>query len=500
MARPSTADDSKTDPSESSSSAGTSHLNAIAHPQQFLPAYRVRLFVVVILLLGAVASSSFMTIGIVSSMNESEEQFSHEGEELAHAVQLAMDEYDLFGLWVHQSCFKSGTRKTEINIKSNVEEYLGMCSRQEFRNLYLHLISRSDDFKFQAVQFLPLIHGHERHELERQSRAYYQYYYPYFDYKGITYPQYPPDFGLVEILPRTRAPFYMPVHYIEPLEANEAAVDLDVYAEEQRAAAINKVLDSFAPSVTRGIRLVQETDPNALGIILRHPGIPTPMFNISRPTFLAQVVIRVHDMLERATSGIVHSQSVYLYDSTNDKNDPDFLGAIEMGTVEGETIRTKLPKVHLEDIPRPRKSHMYSEEIEIADRMWICAVVSREESPHIVYIILGGAIIFCASLLLAIWFQTRMSRLAKINELRAQAESEKSKNAQLEVRKERQINEYLSHEVRHSCVPSKGMALHTICSLFSLLVLTGAKSTLKRDFSAEFCIFYCKRQESVPNF
>ena len=450
MNRTSIVSGNKTDHSELSSSCleeggGGARLPPMPQPP-LVPSYRTRLFTVIILLLGVAASTAFLTIGIVASMAEAEEQFSHEAEELAHAVQLAMKEYELFGLWIHQACFKSAERRTDINRTADIEGFLGMCSRADFRDLYLHLVSR-EEFKFQSVQFLPKILHHERAELERQSRAYYAEHYPDYEYRGITDPKINADSGLLEFVARSEEPFYWPVHYVEPLETNEAAVELDAYADKQRAYYIDKVLESFTPSLSKGIRLVQETDPNALGIILRHPGIPNSNLAKEKPLFLSQVVIRVRDMLERATSGIVVPKTVYLYDSTENKIHPDFLGAIQIDVVDGETVRTDLPKTCLNEIDRPKASHMYVDEIMVADRIWMCAIVSGKDRPRVVYIVLGGVVIFCACVFLAFWFQTHMTRLAKFNELRARAEKEKSQIAQLQVHKEREINEYLSHEV-----------------------------------------------------
>ena len=414
---------------------------------QHLPAPRKWIFIGVIILLGAAASAAFTSIGIAARKAEDEENYRHEAEELSHSIQLAMDEYDLFGLWVHQSCFRSSERQSHIDPSVDIEGYIGMCSREEFSNLYIHLESRTE-IKFQSVQFLPKIWADERYELERQSRNYYQDNYPDFSYQGITDPKISPE-NVLEINPRSNSSFYWPVHYIEPLKTNEAAVELDGYADAGRAAQIDKTVNFFKPTLSGGIRLVQEKDPNALGIILRHPGIPENTLKPAEPLFLTQMVIRVPDMLTRASSDVPHSKAVYLFDSSQSTRDPQFLGAVEVRVSGDEKERAVLPKTYLSDIPRPRRSFMFTYQIQVADRTWTCAIVSHSEAPSLVYIILGGVIIFMTSVMLALWYYTHMSRLAKFSALQTQAEAEKAESAQIRALKEREMTEFVAHEVKN---------------------------------------------------
>ena len=323
--------------------------------------------------------------------------------------------------------------------------HLGFCSRQEFRNLFEHMSSH-DVVEFQSVQFVPKVYPAERSELERQSQLYYQEHYDYVEYQGITQPVIDEETGEKSLVPRDESPFYWPVHLVEPVLANEEALDLDSYSTTQRAN-IEKAVATFLPVLSGRVRLVQEKDPDAYGVIIKHPGVPTGLSNhTEQPIALSQIVIRVPDLLARASSGVVVNKVVYLHDSTESKTDPDFLGAMSIKVVHGETILVNLPETSLSDIPHPRASRTFTSELQIVDRLWTVSVVSEEEegSP-LVYVILGGTIIFLASILLAIWFQT----LAKWNQLRSAAEAEKSRTARRQVARERYMNEFLSHEVRN---------------------------------------------------
>mmetsp|Transcript_6122 Transcript_6122/g.11095 ORF Transcript_6122/g.11095 Transcript_6122/m.11095 type:complete len:862 (+) Transcript_6122:40-2625(+) len=442
-AKPTASEDEDEDENDCSASSTKSRQSLSHH-----------VFTIVILMLGAAASAAFMSVGIVSSNQEDKEQFHHEAEELCHSVESAIAEYEVMGLWAHQACFRSAKRGPLDLMQTDIAAYLGMCSREEWHNLYVHLASRSE-FKFQAVQFLPKIYHFERAELERQSRDYFVNEIQHeLNYTGITHPIRGPD-GLT-IKPRENSSFYWPVHYVEPLVSNEVAVELDGYADAERATRIDRITSTFQPSLSKGIRLVQETDPHAKGLILRHPGVAESILKPVEATFISQIVLRVPDLLNRATDGIVVDKSVYLYDSTESDADPDPLGAVRVQVIDNDTIRDNLPPVAFSEIPRPRSSKMVVEDIEVADRHWICAIVSppKQDSGTILFIALGGAIIMLATILLAVWFQTHMTRVAKISELRSQAEEEKAASAQRQVIKEREMNEFLSHEVRNPLASS----------------------------------------------
>ena len=67
----------------------------------------------VILLLGGAASAAFLAVGIVSTLNESQEQFIHEAQEWSHAVHSTLRDYELLSLWTHESCSKLDPSKSQ---------------------------------------------------------------------------------------------------------------------------------------------------------------------------------------------------------------------------------------------------------------------------------------------------------------------------------------------------------------------------------------------------
>ena len=73
--------------------------------------------------------------------------------------------------------------------------------------------------------------------------------------------------------------------------------------------------------------------------------------------------------------------------------------------------------------------------------------------PEIFYIILGSSVILLATLFLSFWFYSSQRKAAAIQRLQRKAEAEKAaliiSNAEATATQERELNEYLSHEVRN---------------------------------------------------
>lgn len=73
--------------------------------------------------------------------------------------------------------------------------------------------------------------------------------------------------------------------------------------------------------------------------------------------------------------------------------------------------------------------------------------------PTIIYILLRGILIMSAGLFLSVWVYTNADRQNRMNQLRAQTESEKAaviiEAAQKAMRGERELNDFIAHEVRN---------------------------------------------------
>ena len=241
---------------------------------------------------------------------------------------------------------------------------------------------------------------------------------------------------------------------------------MDLNSSPTQHKTIQHAVTTWSPSVTSRLKLVQEKDPNAYSIILHHPGIPLSNETSStadRPNAIALMVIRVPALLEKTSLDAKDSASFYLYDASDTEDDPVFLGANTVHATSNNREKDNsvtfqgLPEITLEELEvqvSKQGTRLELRYVMIADRQWIAAVVSLpntfEANP--VYVIVGGVMIAMASFLLSTCFLAHMNRVQKLNAIRNQAAHEKAQifvdTAKKQALAERQLNEYIAHEVR----------------------------------------------------
>ena len=88
--------------------------------------HRKGFFSMLIILMGDIASTAFLLMGITAARDEKDAQFDRLASEMITKIQESWSDYELFGLWVHESCRRRDTVNTT----------LGICSRQEFQDLH----------------------------------------------------------------------------------------------------------------------------------------------------------------------------------------------------------------------------------------------------------------------------------------------------------------------------------------------------------------------------
>jgi signal transduction histidine kinase/CheY-like chemotaxis protein len=387
--------------------------------------------------IGAGASAAFISLGILGVKNDNVEEFRQRSTELTFDIQSAAHDYELLGLWIHESCHKS-FNTTEVPLEEDHAAHFGFCSRDEFKRLYDYVVK--SEIKVQAIQYVPNITHAARATVEAQAKAYYEKNYPHYDYDGFKRVVPAAESGL-RIKEEKELDFYMTLHYIEPVVTNEAAIDLSIYSNPKRRKAIDNAVATWKPALSDRLKLVQETDPNAFGFGLIHPGVPNYAETASVPTSFSQVIVRIPAILERASRAALVSSSVYIFDSTEKSVEPIFLGAadIRVNKNDGEVSVTSIPETRLSET-----SSSFRHVIEVADRCWTISVAPIDTGLDLVYIILGGLSIFAASIITVILVHTHLARVTKMNELRSEAEKDKAK-----VVLERELNEFIAHEVRN---------------------------------------------------
>jgi signal transduction histidine kinase/CheY-like chemotaxis protein len=392
---------------------------------------RLAIFVLIFLVVvGAVSSGCFLALGITSSREDQNDQFVRRSSELVKEIQNAFKDYEVAGQWVQEAGRKE------------------IISREDFHALYLNLISTG--LEFQVASFNPNTTATERAELEQEASEFYTQNYPDIDYQGVVGVEPNTDGEGVSVQPRSEQPFYFPVHLLEPVEGNEGAIDFDLYSSASRRKTIHKAIETWKPALTPRLRLVQETDPSAYSVILMHPGIPLPGLG-DKPESFSSMVIRIPDLLKRASQGQAESTTVYIFDTSNPVVTQQFLGGAR---VYGETKMRSLPEVDFETAQQHGRK--YVEVINIVGTSeWTLVVVDRDGAydPENGFVILAGTLLFLLCLALAIFVYCTMERMTKLNRLKADAQQEKSmlvvENARHSAQTERELNDFIAHEVRN---------------------------------------------------
>ena len=409
---------------------------------------RLWLFSIIIVVVGAGVSAAFLAIGVNGVKSRHDSTFTRQATELINLIQSSWHDFEIAGLWTYDKCGPGEDQK---------ETYLprGICSRQGFSNLYDTLVAAAS-LDVQAICWVVNVTHEERVDLEAESYAYYAENFPDFQYNGfIGFQPDPNDPRGVSMQPREEQPFYYDVHICEPYAGfNFAALDFDINTSPVRKNALEAALDTHKPALTLPLILLGDTEEeDGYSVIMMHPGTPLESQGGRKPQEASLVVVRMRLLLARAVRGVAGSSTLYIYDAT-DPEEPLFMGGISTELVKssGELQTSFLEERSIKAV-RESASQTSEDTVPIADRQWRIVVVDSDDELNLLFVILGGVIIFVACLLLAVWYVTSSRREARLNEIKLSAEAERAQliveNAEEQTRRERDLNDFMAHEVRN---------------------------------------------------
>ena len=387
---------------------------------------------------GFIACASIIAFGIISLNNEQNAQFHRVGDEIVSHIESAFVDYKSAGLWVHFAC-----RDRTIN-------------RTQFQELYEHVIS--DGLQVLGANMIYNVTDDERPAYEEEASSYYSQFYPDIVYRGFVglEPNSTSETGY-SVQPRTQQPFYYVVHMIAPVEANARAADFDLWSSGTRQETIRTALDTWQPALTERLVLVQETE-GTYSVVLMHPGVPVSTQPNEKPNDVSNIAIRIPDLLDRATDSITYPVSVFLYDSTHDHSPSDeYLAGVIIHTQSGDNItKTFTSEEELSDLRSSSQGQLWLERtIDVANKKWIVAVQAQngDYKANITFVLLGGIITLLACVCIATWVMSNTRRIAKLTEMKAIADAEKTalivENAKHAANLERDLNDWIAHEVRN---------------------------------------------------
>lgn len=344
-----------------------------------------RVITVLILVLGLVSSAAFLVVGITGAREREVDHFERSAADLVKKIQSEFEQYISAASVIHNRCRSRN------------------FSRQDFRDMYEYLIDSRLDLK--AVQFAPNVTRDERSVMEAEARAYYSEHYPQVNYRGFE--------GFENEVPASAEPrseqdFYFPVHYMEPVQGNEAAIDLDYYSHPSKRRTLSSCLETGKPALTDRLLLVHapnaasrcgSVDGRSYGVVLMHPGVNLDSHSDVWPRDIASVVICIPNLLLRSIHDQGTSTSIYIHDGSDPSGKSVFLGGARKK--DGEIKH--LPEIELAELNGQRlflQEHVFS-----ANKNWTVTVVALAGTyePQIAFVILGTVITLLASISLALW-------------------------------------------------------------------------------------------------
>ena len=460
------------------------------------------IIVILILFLGIASAAIFLGVGISGTQAVQNQTFIRDSRELLKNVQGQIESYKVAASMVHTHCRTFNV--SEVPTNGGIAEPPISCTRNEFRKVYNYVTSWGMEFK--ALQFDPYVPHDQRQVYEDSARAFYAAHYPDFNYRGFA--GFEPPLGLAGGLqPRSDQPFYYPIHFMEPIVGNTAAVGLDYYSHESRRQTLETALTTGKPALTDRLTLVKDIGEtsrctegipdgqDSYGVVLMHPGVDSSdggyydtatvtVDGVTRtvngdsslyraaaemfPRDLSSIVICMPTVLRKSTEKRAMDVIVYIHDSTDSSGETKFLGGVRVEVfddgsnakngdpLDGELLPHKyhfLPEVSLSDL----SGHLtYQNEIPLTDdKRWTVTVVAIDGTyeSSLVFVIIGGVVVLVASGCLSLWIYNNHRRMKKFSELKSKSESEKAalilENARQATKAERELNDFIGHEVRN---------------------------------------------------
>lgn len=436
-----------------------------------------------IVFFGLIAGAALAYLGYRAEKGGRVEDFQRGAFVTVSKIRDSFDEYVdtaslIHGRFRHRPQFDASA--FEADAVTYTEEYMQWSDkfRKDFRELFEYV--RASGLRFKAMQFDPNITLQERPVAEAEADIYYMENHPQVNYTGFR------GFNgdSTSLLPRWwNQSFYFPIHYMEPIPGNEAAIDLDYYSSESRIRAVKALFDTQQPSLTDRLSLVKKAGSvsrcssgdggfsgdqgPSFGVVLMHPGVKLSEDNeTSWPRDFSSIVLCMSDLMKMSTDHQNRKISVYIHDLSHPTyEDPVFMGAarldenetaMEAGADEDDKfVMSLLNEVPLDELKCTEQDTCFQQTIDIANRRWTVTIKDEHGSNpwRMFYVVLVGLVVFVAFLCLAIWVLATDRKNRTYSALKAQAAAERNalvlENANQAAQTERELNDFLAHEVRN---------------------------------------------------
>jgi signal transduction histidine kinase len=416
---------------------------------------RMRLISILILLAGIIACSLFLGLGLAAVERSLVTSFEDAAEGIVYQVDIVVDSYLQTVLWATQAC---------EGCSEHAEE-----NHQNFQDFH----------DFLQGSFLPVIaEGYivnvshaERMHTEMDQRGYLMDTYPEVVYHGIqTFEPLNVTFGV-----SPERDYYLPIHYVEPVEGNEARIDFDLNSIPEAAEAL-EAASSRGGTVMSGPLCVAK-DPLAIlrggqdnSVVMVHPDLRE--LEAGRAQGFGLTLIRACQIFEFVAAHSPLSNTIYVhaFDITKAGNE-QFITAVRLdpydscgdgGTHSSDgyahcrlSTATQLNSISYDEFKATLPKYVYELTLMLATREWqLVVTASRADFPaNLAFVILGGSVVLCSCCCLAWWLYSDHRKTQRMQQILSKSEGEKAllmlNSARATAMTERELNDFIAHEVRN---------------------------------------------------
>jgi hypothetical protein len=123
---------------------------------------RTLIFSILIALIGVGVSAAFLGLGLRGADSDKGLEFNKQASEIIKAVEGTWKDFEVAGLWIHEKCRSSAYQK-------DTHLPRGICSREDFLELYEYLLSTG--LEFEEIAWVPNVTHVDRANMEEASRT-----------------------------------------------------------------------------------------------------------------------------------------------------------------------------------------------------------------------------------------------------------------------------------------------------------------------------------------
>ncbi|KAG7345286.1 multi-sensor hybrid histidine kinase [Nitzschia inconspicua] len=413
-----------------------------------------------VILVGITACVIILTVGLMSVRNSKQASFQRTVDNVVSSYKMILDNYVTLGLWTHEAC-------SEARQSNN--------PRASFRHFWEY-VQQGDSFVHYVSCAINVTHD-ERVAYENETRTFLaesnltfngvDASLSYFGFKEVKKDE---KTQAVSFGPRSQEPFYLPAHFVEPVEDPYVLfhLDVDIYSIQDIQQTLNDAVQTSSPLASRGrsslSHFQEENDNRYFGVSLAHPGIVRDGVTTD---IIANIPISCNHILARVHEDFLHLNDlqVVVYDTSGGKiADPwhNFFicGAILHQDNIVRDLGTSIEFIHevpFEDsLQHDRGTFLQTETFEFASREWTLVISSTGgggQEAQLAFIALGAVLILVATISLTMLIYTNAKKIRSINMMKSSIEAEKTQirleNARKAAQQERDLNDFIAHEVRN---------------------------------------------------